>query len=1031
MKLKITLLQLIIYLAWFVVQNDAKVVGNVNDADDPGTITIVNIQDDNKTQYLNQNFELGSYNYGYDIKPSGPVGQFHHESKGPDDVVYGCYGYEAPDSPSQMTFYISDAWGYRPVRQEDDIEIFYPADNPPGTGHMNGQKTKWADLIFPEMCAHLAERIASSSNVVTNGPTTLGSSHPAGSKFQTSFQPNTVGPVTVPQPSTSGFVKNTPGQPAGITPSTFGRPTGIAQITPAGSTGPIRTNSGGPTGNAQTNSPVPSDSFDVIHLNTPSNPGTTASNPSRFTNPNNRPSTPASGNGFTHSGRPGTPSSGISTNTPSSPSQAASNTNPISEQSTGNFPPIRFSTPSGSTSPGGNTPTRGGSSINNSRPPFPSTPTGNTGNPNQSSLNEIQTTSNIPESVTDEQSSNVGPLFPNRPGASASTSQPPVSNNIIPFTQNQGTTTRQPPSSNFNQGFRTSTPRPTNFNNLSTGTNQRPTQRPTGTTRTPFVASLANTVGTGTGFPGVTTNEVPVGSGNSGTRQTNGGLPSTRPPSQIHSGNPYGNSDDDDLSVIAPITPANPNPSTGQATRTPTNRVPTRPSSGFNNGGSTTGSFSPTIGNRNPTTHGSSTGPASNTNRGSSTGSTPQFSSPQGSTTFGVPDRSQTTQNIDNEQNTIGSSTFINPGSKVPSTSPPLATRPSSSSQFTNRPPTQNTNRPPTVTGTGGNRQTNGFRQPTPGASNTPLTRPSTGFSGNVNNPSTLQPSSTVQQNVPSQSGPGDTSSTPNQFENSVSVEGSSVGIFNPTNQPTGNQFGGSRFTNTVSQNTPAPFIPEEPDTDIYNPHGSTPSPTTNINTPSRNTIPQGTTFTGNGQFTREPTSGNTGAGTDFGTRRPSTFSTPTRSPTSASTRIPTTRQPGFQRPQVGPVVNHTGTEQTPDDEFCTSQCSSCKQTNEPPRDEDFSQIPGAILSNIPVIFYPDCSANAYSRPAIVPFCPSQKSQCDNSQPLTMKFPDAPSFGNNHDLPVARNAFASNNNRQSTRVARKVRRGRQQRILRT
>ncbi|ODM98219.1 hypothetical protein Ocin01_08461, partial [Orchesella cincta] len=279
----ITLLQLIIYLAWFVVHNEAKVVGNINDAEDPGTITIVNIQDDNKTQYLNQNFELGSYNYGYDIKPSGPVGQFHHETKGPDEVVYGCYGYEAPDSPSQMTFYISDAW----VRQDDDIEIYYPADNPPGTGHMNGQKTKWADLLFPEMCAHLAERIASSSNVVTNAPTPLGSSPFAstGPKFQSTFQPNTVGPVTVPQSSTSGFVKNTPGQPTafgsstfgrptgapqntpsrstggiqsgtptGFGSSTFGRPTGTPQNTPSGSTGGVQTHSGGPTGFAQTTS---------------------------------------------------------------------------------------------------------------------------------------------------------------------------------------------------------------------------------------------------------------------------------------------------------------------------------------------------------------------------------------------------------------------------------------------------------------------------------------------------------------------------------------------------------------------------------------------------------------------------------------------------------------------------------------------------------------------------------------------------------------------------------------------------------
>ncbi|ODM98220.1 hypothetical protein Ocin01_08460, partial [Orchesella cincta] len=446
---------------------------------------------------------------------------------------------------------------------------------------------------------------------------------------------------------------------------------------------------------------------------------------------------------------------------------------------------------------------------------------------------------------------------------------------------------------------------------------------------------------------------------------------------------------------------------------------PTRPSTGFNNGGSTTGSFQSTNGNRNPTV-GSTSDSTSNINPGSSTGITPQRNNPQSSTTFSVPNRNPTTNSIDNEQNTIGSSTFINPGSSNgASTAPPLATRPSTSSQFTNRPSSQGTNRVPT----GANRPTTAFRQPTTGTSGAPLTRPTTGFSGNVNNPSTLQHSSTIQQNVPSQSGPVGSSSTPNQFENTVNEEGSSVGIFNPTK---GTQ--STRFPNPSSHN--APSIPEEPDTDISNPHGSTLSPftTANNNTPSRNTIPQGTTSTGSGQFTREPVSGNTATGNTFGTRRPST---PTGSPTFATTRTPTTRPLTTPRGQVNPIFNHTGTEPTPDEEFCTTQCSSCGQKNSPPRDEDFSQIPGAILSNIPVIFYPDCSANAYSRPAIVPFCPSQKSQCDNSQPLTMKFPDAPSFGNNHEAPVARNAFASNNNRQSTRVARKVRRGRQQRILRT
>lgn len=150
-------------------QIEGKVVGNIKD-DDGGTLTIVNIEDENKTQYYNQNYELGNYNYGYDVKPSGPVGQFHHENKSPREIVFGCYGYEGPDTKNHMTFYVSDAWGYRPVKFGEDLEIFYPADNPPGTGHMNGQMVKWQDLVFPEMCTNIGDRIASSSNLVTNQP---------------------------------------------------------------------------------------------------------------------------------------------------------------------------------------------------------------------------------------------------------------------------------------------------------------------------------------------------------------------------------------------------------------------------------------------------------------------------------------------------------------------------------------------------------------------------------------------------------------------------------------------------------------------------------------------------------------------------------------------------------------------------------------------------------------------------------------------------------------------------------------------
>lgn len=61
-----------LYLAWACCclvlfnQADAKFVGNVKDDDDGGTITILDIQDDNKTQYLNQNFEQGKQSKNVD-----------------------------------------------------------------------------------------------------------------------------------------------------------------------------------------------------------------------------------------------------------------------------------------------------------------------------------------------------------------------------------------------------------------------------------------------------------------------------------------------------------------------------------------------------------------------------------------------------------------------------------------------------------------------------------------------------------------------------------------------------------------------------------------------------------------------------------------------------------------------------------------------------------------------------------------------------------------------------------------------------
>ncbi|XP_021968195.1 collagen alpha-1(I) chain isoform X2 [Folsomia candida] len=172
-----------------------KVVGNRKDSDDAdGTVAVLNIQDHNKTQYLNQNFDGGNYNYGYDIKPSGPLGQFHHENKAVDEVVYGCYGYLDPNEEDQITFYISDAWGYRPVKQEQPVEIFYPADNPEGTGHHNGKLTPWADIVFPEKCIYFAKEIAAA---VPKKASTASSRRPIGVSYSSTLQqsPHTTTPL--------------------------------------------------------------------------------------------------------------------------------------------------------------------------------------------------------------------------------------------------------------------------------------------------------------------------------------------------------------------------------------------------------------------------------------------------------------------------------------------------------------------------------------------------------------------------------------------------------------------------------------------------------------------------------------------------------------------------------------------------------------------------------------------------------------------------------------------------------------------
>lgn len=73
-------------------------------------------------RYSNCNWSIsGAYDFGYEV---GPNGQFHHETRGPDGVTYGCYGYIDPEGYLRATSYVADSMGYRVVEPNTEIEIF-------------------------------------------------------------------------------------------------------------------------------------------------------------------------------------------------------------------------------------------------------------------------------------------------------------------------------------------------------------------------------------------------------------------------------------------------------------------------------------------------------------------------------------------------------------------------------------------------------------------------------------------------------------------------------------------------------------------------------------------------------------------------------------------------------------------------------------------------------------------------------------------------------------------------------------------
>lgn len=103
--------------------------------------------------------KIGSYNFGYEV---GPNGQFHHETRGPDGVTYGCYGYIDLAGKLRATHYVADSQGYRVVEPHKAIEIFPENlisktydENENGSGKKHrpqGQTVDWVDLYFPKGC---------------------------------------------------------------------------------------------------------------------------------------------------------------------------------------------------------------------------------------------------------------------------------------------------------------------------------------------------------------------------------------------------------------------------------------------------------------------------------------------------------------------------------------------------------------------------------------------------------------------------------------------------------------------------------------------------------------------------------------------------------------------------------------------------------------------------------------------------------------------------------------------------------------
>ena len=81
----------------------------------------MSIDDKDKTQYDERGLTRGAYNYGAEIDKSN---QFSHQTRGPDGVTYGCFGYVDKEGKQQKELYIADARGFRVITSDEPVEVF-------------------------------------------------------------------------------------------------------------------------------------------------------------------------------------------------------------------------------------------------------------------------------------------------------------------------------------------------------------------------------------------------------------------------------------------------------------------------------------------------------------------------------------------------------------------------------------------------------------------------------------------------------------------------------------------------------------------------------------------------------------------------------------------------------------------------------------------------------------------------------------------------------------------------------------------